>query len=257
MPCAWIQAVFKKWRPLIAARFAPKLELLCCPALTVGIAFGNFTSTMAPMKRRISILFVLALLLVAKIDLPAQLKEKATFFGGFTYHLVNLTPVGSTNSLRYFFYGLTGGMDYVLLHSNDVASIGVNPNLHVGFTYDARTGANLLAQAPVYMLARVGANATPFNEQKFGIGAGIGLNYSYLTQKSYVQDLGGNVFLLKINQGFLNPMALVELSIKTRSWSNIIRFHWSLYKPTHEVRVGIDKYQFRYGAGGLGILYNF
>lgn len=191
--------------------------------------------------------FLTAILLLPK-GAGAQLAEKAKWYAGLTYSQVNLTPVPAVNPLNLYFYGLTVGMNYVLLHSNDVVSLGVNPNALFSVQFNQNLGVNMLASAPVFLLARVGANATPFNEQKFGIGAGVGLNYSYLSYKF------SNA---KINQGFLNPSAVVEIGINARNWNNIIRFHWSLYKPSHDIRIGIDKTPYRYGTGGLGFLYNF
>jgi hypothetical protein len=183
----------------------------------------------------------------------AQIKDKATFYGGFTYNVVTLQPPTSTDRTTFFYYGLSGGMDYVLLHSNDVVSLGINPNVTACVQFDAFNGLSFLGQAPVYLLARLGAGATPYNEQKFGIGAGIGVNSSFLAQRVQVNS-GGQV---KINQTFFNPSAVAELSINARNWNYIFRVNWSLYKPTHDIRIGVDSFPFQYGTAGLGILYNF
>lgn len=183
----------------------------------------------------------------------AQFADRAKFYGGFSYNIVTLEPVGSTQKFPFFYYGLSAGMNYVLLHSNDVVSLGINPNAVVSFQLDPMYGASFLGQAPVFLLARLGANATPYNEQKFGIGAGIGANYSFLTKK--LSDSGNNT--VRINQGFLNPSAVVEATINARGWNYVLRFNWSLAKPTHDIRIGVDKFPFRFGVGGLGINYNF
>jgi hypothetical protein len=196
-------------------------------------------------------------ILLKPFGLDAQFAERAKWYAGLTYKQVGLTPVGSNNALEYYFYGVTAGMNYVLLHSNDVVSLGLNPNAIFSIQFNRNAQASILASTPVFLLARLGANATPFNEQKFGIGAGVGLNYSYLSQSSQVVDVNQNVYTMKINQGFINPSAVVELGINARNWNYIFRLHWSLYKPTHDVRIGLDKYDLRFGTGGLGFLYSF
>ena len=206
------------------------------------------------MRKLVLLTTLLSLIVIATSSLAvAQLKDKATFYGGFTYNVVTLQPVASTQKTSFFYYGLSGGMDYVLLHSNDVVSLGINPNATACVQFDAYNGLSFLGQAPVYLLARLGAGATPYNEQKFGIGAGIGVNSSFMSQK--VQDNAGTQ--VKISQAFFNPSAVAELSINARNWNYVFRLNWSLYKPTHDIRVGVDRFPFQYGTAGLGILYNF
>jgi hypothetical protein len=198
------------------------------------------------------ILLLLVLLFSANATV-AQIKDKATFYGGFSYNVVTLTQLNTTGRTSFFYYGLSGGMDYVLLHSNDVVSLGINPNASASVQFDAFNGFSFLGQVPIYLLARAGAGATPYNEQKFGIGAGIGVNSSYMSQRT--QDSGGG--RVKINQNFFNPSAVAEASINTRNMNYIFRLNWSLYKPTHDIRLGTTRVPFQFGTAAFGILYNF
>lgn len=183
-----------------------------------------------------------------------QLADKATFFGGFNYQIVSATPLGQASPWRFPFYGLSLGMDYVLLHSNDQVSLGVNPNVNFSFLFNSRYGTSLLAQAPVFLLARLGSGSTPYNEQKFGIGAGIGAVYTYMSHSTVYQS-NGSLFELRFREGFINPSAVVELAIRTRFSNYLFRFNWSLLKPNQMVDdVGIP---FDFGTAGLGIMYNF
>ena len=183
----------------------------------------------------------------------SQLADKATFFGGFGYHIVSTRVPNEPRAFPNFFYGLALGMDYVLLHSNDQVSLGVNPNLNFCFSFGTFSGVSLLAQTPVFLLARVGAGATPYNEQKVGIGAGIGVNSSYLLHDDFNFDR-------KYRQLFFNPSAVAELTIRTRASDYIFRFNWSLFKPVHEVEplsgVGPDQ-ELHFGVAGLSIVYSF
>lgn len=206
------------------------------------------------MFRKIGFALVMFLLLGATAK--AQFKDKAVFFGGFTYQVVNMTPQGEPAPWRFPFYGLGLGMDYVLLHSNDQFSLGLNPNANFSFIFSSAFGTSLLAQVPVFALARVGSGATPYNEQKVGAGAGIGLNYTYMYHTTTVVDQSNNVFLLRINEGFVSPSAVVELSIKSRFSEYLFRLNWSLLRPTKEVE-DLDNIPFRFGATGLSIMYSF
>ena len=189
----------------------------------------------------------------------SQLADKATFFGGFTYQIVSMTPQGSPSPWRFPFYGLSLGMDYVLLHSNDQFSLGVNPNGNFSFIFSSAFGTSLLAQAPVFLLARAGSGATPYNDQKVGVGAGIGANYTYMLHTTPVYDnLGTYLGSLRVREGFLAPSAIVELAIKSRFSNYLFRFNWTLMRPTKEVEdLGTSPIPFRFGAAGLSILYTF
>lgn len=188
-----------------------------------------------------------------------QLADKATFFGGFTYQVVSMTPLGSPQPWRFPFYGLSLGMDYVLLHSNDQFSLGVNPNANFSFMFSSLFGTSLLAQAPVFMLGRIGAGATPYNEQKVGVGAGIGANYTYMLHTTPIYDSnGGFIGNFRINEGFLSPSAVVELSVNSRFSNYLFRFNWSLARPSKDVdNISTEPIPFRFGAAGLSILYTF
>ena len=187
--------------------------------------------------------FVFALFFSLCLASQAQLSEKANFFGGMTYQFIGITPLGSPSPSYANLYGLGAGMDYVLLHSNDVVSLGVNPNVNACLQFNSFYGLSFFANAPVYMLARVGSGATPFNEQKFGIGAGIGGSYSYLYSAS-----GGTPFSV----GFLNPGAIVEMSLRTRGSSYLFRFNWSLTKSFHDIEIGNQSLPSRVGVLGVG-----
>jgi hypothetical protein len=195
---------------------------------------------------------VLLLLLLVAVHGHAQFSEKANFFGGMTMQFVGLTDVTSPSPTYSFYaYGLGAGMDYVLAHSNDVVSLGVNPNAHLCFQLNSYTGFSFLGSAPVYMLARIGAGATPFNEQKVGIGAGIGGTASYFATT-------GNGFSSSVRTFFVNPGAIAELCLRTRGSNYLFRFNWSLMSPTQEVTIdGSITHPFRVGLLGLSVFYTF
>ena len=150
-------------------------------------------------------------------------------------------------------YGAGIGMDYVLMHSNDQVSLGINPNINLCFQFSNLYGISFLGTAPVYMLARLGAGSTPYNEQKFGIGAGIGGSYSYIAT-SYAGGGSSGVF----KTGFFNPGAVVELQFNTRVTNYLFRFNWSLLKPVREVELGVNQtFPFNLGVTGVAIYTSF
>lgn len=191
--------------------------------------------------------YTFAFLVCLTTSMQGQLSEKAKFFGGITYQFVGFTPLNSPQPSLYYLYGLGAGMDYVLLHSNDVVSLGINPNanLCLQFSYSS---LNFLATVPTYMLARFGAGATPFNEQKFGIGAGIGGSGSYFASTSANGTL---------STFFVNPSACVELAIGARGSNYLFRFNWSLMRPTREITVGTYTNSYRVGILGFSIFSTF
>ena len=202
----------------------------------------------------------LLLLLMAGVGMTteAQLADKATFFGGFNYQFVSITPQGSPSPDRLPFYGIGGGMNYTLAHSDDQCSLGLNPNANFSFAWSNVFGISALANAPVYVLARYGSNATPYNEQKFGIGAGIGASYTYMYLRQPFIDQFGNRANFTLAQGWINPTAIVELNFKTRFSDYMFRFQWSLAQPTHEIEDlnGVG-YPYSFGVAGLSIFYTF
>ncbi|MEM0995795.1 MAG: hypothetical protein AAGN35_01890 [Bacteroidota bacterium] len=206
------------------------------------------------MLRKYIIGFIGALL-IAQLG-QAQLRDKATFHGGFTYQFVSMTPQGSPSPWRIPFYGLSLGMNYTLLHSNDQVSLGINPNGNFSFIFSSLFGTSLQAQAPVFLLARVGAGATPYNEQKFGIGAGIGATYTYMLHSQIFQDNLGNLYNVRLTEGWVNPSAVVEIGLKTRFSNYLFRFNWSLIRPTLIVPE-LNDLPVRFGTAGLSILYTF
>jgi hypothetical protein len=205
------------------------------------------------MFRKYIIGFIGALL-IAQFG-QAQLRDKATFHGGFSFQFARINPQATPTNWTYPFYGLSLGMNYVLLQSNDQVSLGINPNANFAFSFSSLFGTRLFVQTPAFLLARLGAGSTPYNEQKFGIGAGVGAVYNYMnTTDSYAG--GGGAYIAQIKQGWVNPSAVVELALNTRFSNYLFRFNWSLLSPTHVMEEHGDL-PGRFGALGLSILYTF
>ena len=189
--------------------------------------------------------FVLTALFILMSTQGFSQKDRLSLFGGFDYEFIVLQPDLGTSKSYLPYYGVTFGANYVMLHSNDVFSLGINPNVNFSFSFLSGGGITLLAQAPIYLLAKYGAGSTNYNEQKFGIGAGIGLSYSYL----YI-DIPS---IDKISQGFATPEAMVQISYRAGNSIYTVRAHKSLYRAKHV----LDSDEWLFKTFGFGLVYSF
>lgn len=202
--------------------------------------------------------FWLILLFIGTQGLQAQIKDKIVPHMGFTYEFVTLAtpPVQGgevTQSVRNF-YTFNIGAYYAAFHKNDVVSIGIEPNVHAGFNLlnlGNKVVADYIIQTPVYLMGRLGANATPFNTQKFGIGAGIGGTYTIFSQQVTLQN--------RNKAQFFNPTAMVEVTIGSRGSTITGRAHFSLFDIQGKLNNtnGAAARDVNFSNWGLGIIYAF
>lgn len=185
--------------------------------------------------------FLITALSVYGISLNAQ-TDKMMFHAGFTYEFFTLKEKSpATDGFILPFYGLTGGMNYVLLHSNDQVSLLANPN--VSAAYSGGNGFSMfMVQAPIFLSARYGAGATPYNEKRIGVGAGAGVNVNYLYST-------GDVF----NHTLFLPSAMAEVLINGRSSFYSIKVHWTLYPMVKKLQAN----DFSFSNLGVSINYSF
>ena len=181
---------------------------------------------------------IVVILVLAGSSVRAQL-DRMIFHAGFSYEFVRLHDV-----VTFPFYGLTGGMNYVIVHSNDQFSLGINPNINAALSF-MQGGTSILGQAPVYLVGRYGAGATKYNEQRFGFGAGVGGTYTYI-----YYDNGRDP---EFSQGFLTPVAVVELAIRGRGSVYRVRGHWAFISS--KATWGV--YEFDISNFGLDVTYTF
>ena len=186
-------------------------------------------------------------LLVAFLGIGTSTFSQSTkmmFHAGFTYEFFPIKEVGAGSEVNILsFYGLAGGMNYVLMHSNDQFSLLANPNLALGYT-GGYNGPLFMVQAPVFLSARVGAGSTPFNENKFGFGVGAGVNVNYLY---------GTFYILQLNHTLFLPSAMAEFQVNGSNSLYSIRLHLSIMPE--QVRFKFNDYNF--SNFGLSINYAF
>jgi hypothetical protein len=214
------------------------------------------------MKKYLSI-FVLFLLGFIHLHGQGDLRDnssksakKISFATGFTYDFIpifyedNVTPVFSDGTLAQ--YGVAFKGIYVLAHSNDVVSINGAAGLHFDFLFST-LGFGTFLRVPFYALARLGSQATPFNNQSFGIGVGAGLAANYLLQP--YTDASNR--LDKISQFYLAPTILAEINWRYAANTGLQFYFNPINARGYLSATAVNPIPIRIGGIGIGIYYSF
>lgn len=153
----------------------------------------------------------------------AQLSDKLMPHFGFMFEQLRLSSTQTQGSIANSFYLLHGGAYYMLGQSRDIFSYGIQPNVHIGVSpilADDGLRLGYMVQVPVYFMARVGANSTPYNQQRLGLALGAGASVTAIRQ--YYPDLFSD------RGTFITPEVAAELTINMRGNPMIIRGHLSV-----------------------------
>lgn len=181
----------------------------------------------------------------------AQIEDRLQFHIGGSYDFLKIQ--GSPGTLFTNYFTITGGGHLNLWHSNDQISLSVNPNASLGLSFNNYTGFSVFTQIPTFAMLRVGAACTKYNEQKFGVGAGLGLAYTYVKEKSF---LVGNTFYT-LENSLINPVAAAQITFQNDARILTIRAYTSLLSYSAPFIGTYGNEQFKYDGYGLAILYNF
>ncbi|MCB0837172.1 MAG: hypothetical protein KDE26_22900 [Bacteroidetes bacterium] len=211
------------------------------------------------------ILIILAILIgLGSTKSYAQLADKLVPHMGFMWEFATIKDV-PTSSPQIFnsFYNFHLGTYYTLMHHNDIFSLGVDASAQFGLNFQQYVNASrtqvftrvdYMAQLPVFVMGKVGATATPYNQQKIGIAGGIGGNYNYLSYN--------NNFNQKSKSSYFVPSFVVEGTLLSRGNPLTVRFHYGLAHPeTNQKTTARDgsfppvTNRFLLGNFGIGILY--
>jgi hypothetical protein len=179
-----------------------------------------------------------------------QIGDKLQYHMGGSYDFLRIQ--GST-PLYANYFTLSGGAHYVFWHSNDQISLSANPNASLGVSFNNITGFSVFAQMPAFLMLRMGAACTKYNEQKFGVGAGVGGAFAYIKERAFV--VGNSFQTLETN--IVNPVGAVQLTFQNDFRTLTLRGYGSLlpYATTFLQPYGNEK--FNYDQFGFAILYNF
>ncbi len=193
-------------------------------------------------------------------QLQAQITDKLMPHLGFMWEFATASEAGGAQTeILQSFYNLNVGSYYILGQKNDIVSFGVQPNVEFGFNVTPTVSGNLRfnynLQVPVYLMARIGAGATPYNQQLLGLALGIGGN---LVNYSVFFASGNN-----LRTTYVAPGAVAEIHIQSRNSPMILRAHASPFQGpatfTNETPNGtVTQLSLQSGGYfGLGIVYRF
>lgn len=197
-------------------------------------------------------LYIMVLILgTVSTRLHAQIEDKLQFHFGGAYDFLRIQ--GSPGMIFANYFTITGGGYYTFWQSNDVVSLSVNPNASLGISFNNLTGFSVFTQVPAYVMLRTGAACTKYNEQKFGAGVGVGLNYTYVKERAFIF---GNTFYTLENSLF-NPVAAAQLTFQNDFRTLTVRGYGSLLSYMAPFIEPYGNEKFNYDGYGLAILYNF
>jgi hypothetical protein len=216
-------------------------------------------------KRLISLLAALPLLAAAQEEDPQrfQLANRLVPHMGFMWEFATSDQGGSTLVFEDF-YNFHIGSYVVLAHKNDVVSVGLDPSAQLGFNLvqsldllgNVRTRASYTFQAPVFLMARVGAAATPYNQQSIGLGVGAGVVYTYFNQ--FIPNTQNRRFA-----SYFTPSVVGDVTILSAGNPLTLRVHLGIERLNGRlVTENVDNgsqivNNLPLGNFGLGLIYGF
>ncbi len=185
---------------------------------------------------------------------PEDWQEKTQFYVGMGLEVIEVHD--RRDGLPYFVpqptvWSINFGGNYVFLHGNDFMSLSANPNIH--FALGWRNGLNFMFQAPMFLLGRIGAGCTNFNQQKVGAGVGLGFNYTYFGSP-YLSSTG---IPSRMSLNFVAPAACAEVTFRFRSGPFTFRVHANLLPFNDEIVNGFERVPVRYMNYGFCMLWYF
>lgn len=208
------------------------------------------------MKASLGALLIAILLLIPNL-VKAQITDKLVPHTGFMYEIITLQDPRNTgtSAFNFSYYTINLGTYYAMAHRNDIVSVGFDAGINFGinFPYTAQRGTvvTVVAQAPVFAMARVGALSTTYNQQPLGFGVGIGGVYTFFS------DVANYNTGDKIRADFIVPAAVAELTLKTRGNTITVRGHIPLLL-NNAILKGDNRPDLDYNMGnfGFGLIYS-
>lgn len=172
-------------------------------------------------KKLFGILFLIGFCVDIDV-IHAQISKK---WEGRRYHAgmgVEIFPLNELNGSLYrfqpSFLSLNIGITCPILNWKDQLSLNLQNNLIFGFSLPQQVGFPYLIKIPTNVIVRYGSNASIFNEQYLGIGAGIGLDINYF-----------NTDLNRIQVFTATPSWILELNSKPGKLPFTLAFHGNLF----------------------------
>ena len=155
-------------------------------------------------------------------------------------------------------WGFSGGANYVLAHANDMFSFCPQAAIAGNIQFVPNGGIGYLIQLPVAVHGRLGAGATPFNNQRFGLAVGGGISTSYLNYPFKYQDItSGSIYNSKISSFFVTPQISFEILWRAGATVSAVQIHADLTPATSKWSPGrgIDPVPILLSTFGLKYIY--
>lgn len=178
------------------------------------------------------------LLLGWLLAVPAVAQNDASGGGRWQFAIgsqVQYFDVNAVNPLydlefQPFIYPVSGRGYYDVWQSDDFYSVQASPGLNVGFSStNFSSGPNILIETPTYMMARVGAGATQYNQSVLGFGVGAGLDFGYLLFNSQFSSGAGTPTVNgRLSMFSFAPGAVAELVANIGGAKYLLRFNMNL-----------------------------
>jgi hypothetical protein len=209
------------------------------------------------MRRRLLSALCALALLRAQSEAPKDFWTKLHPYFGGEYTSIDIQFLGrSLFTYPADFTGIGLGANYIFYRDAD-EFFAVGPGAQVTGAFQLGAfGSNWMIQVPVYGFARIGAAATPYNQQRLGGGIALGMRYTAFQVIYTPTTLSGYVGRLK--QNFITPTAIVELILNfNRSLPSALRFYMDILpaRRNTEIYGSFDPVPLDYRTMGIGVYY--
>lgn len=172
----------------------------------------------------------------------------------YTYnvYLINLRypniPIfeGKSPSIR----SLGIAADYVLYHVEDFIALNLSSRGEIGLQFTNPMG--YYVSLPISLIARLGANSTPYNNSTLGVGLGVGIASTFI---AYNYTDANNSYLLQDKETILGVLAIGELNLNYGTGMGF-RFTFQIFPFSGEMPITpFDKIPVTYRIVSLGLVY--
>lgn len=207
------------------------------------------------MKQLLSLLLFLVFFAVTA---SAQFEDRTQFQGGLSLEFV---PIKYPDGLDFFtvdqlFPGVFVGGEYNLSHTDDFTALAIDAGVKFNFNYSSGYGTQLFLQVPVYLVGKIGAKATKYNDQLFGAAVGIGGAFTH-ANIPYSIDNAAGFAVFRLKPAWFAPMAMAQLTLNLQGQSYTLRGHVMLSEYSNTENVGGFPAVLNYQNFGVGLIYNF
>lgn len=145
---------------------------------------------------------------------------------------------------------------YVLAQKNDIISVGVMPGITFAIrpkqsVASLKLTSDLLVQVPVYIMARAGAMSTSYNQQKIGLGVGIGGSFSHYSVVNQYSATDEETIRLQ----YFEPQVIGEFVFNLGRGNITLRGHFgpvpmhSRFTLIQDVKTSLSADLYNYGFG--------